>query len=328
MTFDPAATGTRTASITIVVNGIANPAPITLTGTGTAPDLAIAKSHVGSFEVGGNGSYTIKLTNNGTAATQHPITVTDTLPAGLTFASGSGTPASWTCNAGAQNAQMVTCTNPGPINTGAGNASTLTLTVSVAAAAFPSVTNTATVADTGDSGMNDKSATDAPTTITAPDVTISKSHTGDFVVGSNGVYTIKVTNNGTGGTTGNITVTDTLPAGLTFVSSTGTGWACGAGAQNAQVVTCTYSGSPLAALVGTSTFTLSASVAPGAFPSVTNAATVADPNDGKTTDKSATDAPTNIDNVVPTQSSLLANPRRDCRSHFRATDHPNRRRVQ
>ena len=73
MTFDPTAIGTRTANIAIVVTGIANPAPVTLTGTGTAPDLAISKSHVGSFEVGVNGAYTIKLTNNGTAATQHPI---------------------------------------------------------------------------------------------------------------------------------------------------------------------------------------------------------------------------------------------------------------
>jgi uncharacterized repeat protein (TIGR01451 family) len=302
VTFDPTTTGARTANIAIVVTGIASPAPITLTGTGTAPDVAIAKSHAGSFEVGTNGVYTIKLTNNGTAATQHQITVTDTLPAGLTFVSGAGT--GWTCSAGTPTAQVVTCTNPGPINTGAGNASTITLTVSVAAAAFPSVTNTATVADAGDSGTNDKSSMDAPTTVTAPDVTISKTHTGDFTVGSNGTYTIKVTNGGTGPTTGNITVTDTLPANLGFVSNTGTGWACVAGAQNAQVVTCTYTGAALAAAGGSSTFTLTASVAPGAFPSVTNSAAVADPNDAKTNDKSATDAPTNIDNAVPTESSF------------------------
>jgi uncharacterized repeat protein (TIGR01451 family) len=301
--FSPSATGARTANIAIVVAGISNPAPITLTGTGTAPDLAITKTHVGSFEVGVNNTYAIKLTNNGTAATQHQITVTDTLPAGLSYVSAS--PAGWTCSAGAQNAQIVTCTNAGPIATTA--SSTLTLTVSVGAAAFPGVTNTATVADAGDSGTNDKSATDAPTVVTAPDVTITATHAGDFAVGSNGAYTIKVTNTGTGPTNGNIVVTDTLPSGLTFISNTGSGWACVAGAQNAQLVTCTYTGAALAAAGGNSSFTLTASVAPGAFPSVTNNATVADPNDGKTTDKSAAPDATNIDNITPTQSSFSPN---------------------
>jgi hypothetical protein len=95
-----------------------------------------------------------------------------------------------------------------------------------------------------------------------------------------------------------------LPAGLTFVSSAGANWSCTA---TGQAVTCTYSGPALAAAGGNSTFTLTVSVAPGAFPSVTNTATVADPNDAKSNDKSATDAPTNIDNAVPTQSSFSPN---------------------
>jgi uncharacterized repeat protein (TIGR01451 family) len=303
VTFSPKAIGARTANIAIVVTGIANPAPITLTGTGTAPDLAITKSHVGSFEVGVNNTYAIKLTNNGTAATQQQITVTDTLPAGLSYVSAS--PAGWTCAAGAPNAQIVTCTNAGPIATAA--SSTLTLTVSVAPAAYPSVTNSATVADAGDSGTNDKSSTDAPTVVTAPDVSITATHTGDFTVGANGTYTIKVTNGGTGPTTGSLVVTDTLPAGLSFASNAGAGWACVAGAQNAQVVTCTYTSAALSAAGGNSSFTLTASVAPGAFPSVANNATVADPNDVKSSDKSAAPDATNIDNIVPTQSSFSPN---------------------
>jgi uncharacterized repeat protein (TIGR01451 family) len=140
----------------------------------------------------------------------------------------------------------------------------------------------------------------------APDVTISKSHTGDFTVGSSGAYKIVVTNNGTGPTTGNITVTDTLATGLSFASSAGTNWACSAAGQ---VVTCTYSGPALAAAGGSSTLTLNVSVGPNAISSptvftVTNTASVSDPGDTVTTDKSATDAPTSIDNAVPTQSSF------------------------
>jgi uncharacterized repeat protein (TIGR01451 family) len=150
--------------------------------------------------------------------------------------------------------------------------------------------------------------TAATLTVISPDVTIAKSHSGDFIVGANGgTYTIKVTNHGTGPTTGNITVTDTLPAGLAFVSSTGAGWACSA---SGQTVTCTYTGAPLAATGGSSTFTLTVSVAPNAITSslaagfvATNTATVSDPNDSKTTDKSASD-PTNLDNAVPSLSSI------------------------
>jgi uncharacterized repeat protein (TIGR01451 family) len=142
----------------------------------------------------------------------------------------------------------------------------------------------------------------------APDVTISKSHTGDFTVGSNGAYTIKVTNSGTSPTTGNITVTDTLATGLSFASNAGANWACSAAAQ---VVTCTYSGPALAATGGSSTLTLNVSVGPNAISSpsasgftVSNTATVSDPNDTVTTGKSVTDPTTNIDNMQPTQSSF------------------------
>ena len=71
----------------------------------------------------------------------------------------------------------------------------------------------------------------------APDLTIAKSHTGNFTQSQNGAaYTLKVTNGGTAATSGTMTVTDTLPAGLTFVSGSGGGFTCSA---VAQVVTCT-----------------------------------------------------------------------------------------
>jgi uncharacterized repeat protein (TIGR01451 family)/MYXO-CTERM domain-containing protein len=53
--------------------------------------------------------------------------------------------------------------------------------------------------------------------------------------GSNLVYTVTASNAGPSNAVG-ITVTDTLPAGVTFVSATGAGWTCG---HVAGVVTCT-----------------------------------------------------------------------------------------
>lgn len=101
-------------------------------------DLAITKSHSGNFWVGSNGFYTLNITNNGPSSTSGTVTVTDTLPTGLTYVSGTGT--GWSCSA---TGQVVTCTRSTAMTKG--ESSAITLTVSVAAAAAPSVTNTATV---------------------------------------------------------------------------------------------------------------------------------------------------------------------------------------
>lgn len=102
------------------------------------------------------------------------------------------------------------------------------------------------------------------------DLAITKSHSGNFLVGTNGFYTLNVTNNGPNSTSGTITVTDTLPTGLTYVSATGTGWSCSAAGQT---VTCTRSDT-LASGASEPAITLNVSVGAAASPSVTNTATV------------------------------------------------------
>ena len=64
-----------------------------------------------------------------------------------------------------------------------------------------------------------------------PNLTVAKSHTGNFTQGQQGAqYTILVTNTGAGATDGNtVLVTDMVPSGLTLVSMTGSGWTCPAG---------------------------------------------------------------------------------------------------
>src|SRR5207302_1451695 len=234
---------TKTAETETDPNAANNSASVTITGQ--APDLTIAKSHVGSFVRGSSGSYSVTVSNIGPVASSGLVTVTDSLPAGLTptVASGSG----WSCGIAAQTG---TCTRSDSLAATASYPVT-TITVTVAQAASTPVTNTATVTTAG-AHVNtatktaeietDPNAANDSASVTvngqASDLTIAKSHIDPFVRGTSGSYSLVVSNIGTASTSGVVTVSDTLPAGLTPTSPSGSGWSCGI---VAQVVTCTRS---------------------------------------------------------------------------------------
>ncbi len=69
--------------------------------------LAITKSHAGEVDAGGSVTYTITVSNSGLTEDPGPLTVTDTLPTGLTYRSTTG--AGWSCMA---TGQVVTCAAP------------------------------------------------------------------------------------------------------------------------------------------------------------------------------------------------------------------------
>jgi uncharacterized repeat protein (TIGR01451 family) len=70
------------------------------------------------------------------------------------------------------------------------------------------------------------------------DLALTKTHTGNFAVGGTNVYTLTVANEpGWQREDNTVVVTDTLPAGLGYVSGVGAGWTCSAVAQD---VTCTH----------------------------------------------------------------------------------------
>jgi uncharacterized repeat protein (TIGR01451 family) len=76
------------------------------------------------------------------------------------------------------------------------------------------------------------------------DLAIAKSNDGTFRVGMPGTYRIEVRNVGDTPTAGEITVTDTLPPEVEYVSSQGAGWTCPM-APAGPVIVCTHPG-PLA----------------------------------------------------------------------------------
>ena len=104
------------------------------------------------------------------------------------------------------------------------------------------------------------------------DLSLTKTHTGNFTVGASNTYRLNVTNAaGVQREDNTVTVTDVLPAGLGFVSGAGTGWTCAATGQN---VTCTHP-PPLDPGASLPQLTMTVTAAGAAAPNVTNTATVA-----------------------------------------------------
>jgi uncharacterized repeat protein (TIGR01451 family) len=121
------------------------------------PDLAITATHSGDFTQGDTAdSYTITITNVGTAASIGTVTVVDTLPAGLTATAISGD--GWSADLG-----TLTCSRSDALAAGAGYPP-ITVTVSVPTNAPASLTNTAAVLGGGDLNIANNTSDD-PTMI-------------------------------------------------------------------------------------------------------------------------------------------------------------------
>src|SRR6185437_5677734 len=233
-----------------------NTAHDTVTTT-TAADLKITKTHgTGTtFTPGQPVHYTLTVTNLGPSDAHNPV-VADTLPAYETYVSATGT--GWTCSFASP---KVTCTAANPLDA-VHTATAISLTVTLKSTYTGSqVTNTAgVVSTTPDPNSANNSSTDTSGTGTATaDLKITKTHTGTFTAGTTGAYTLKVTNLGPSAAAGPITVTDTLPAGESYVSVAGTGFSCSVTSGTAQKVTCTHAGG--LANGGGLTFTLGVHVA-------------------------------------------------------------------
>jgi uncharacterized repeat protein (TIGR01451 family) len=123
----------------------------------------------------------------------------------------------------------------------------------------------------------------------AADLTLSKSHVGNFTRGSTAVWTIPVSNVSLyGATSGVVTMNDTLPIGVTPTSATGTGWSC---SISGQTVSCVRSDS-LSAATSYPSITLTVSVLQSAPATVTNTATIGGGNEANLLNDMASDVAT------------------------------------
>jgi uncharacterized repeat protein (TIGR01451 family) len=125
-------------------------------------DLSLSMIRSGDLVVGSTSTYTLTVTNNGVDIETGPVTVVDTLPAGLSLVSASG--AGWKCSNVQNNGQtVVTCTQDGPV---AVNAQMTPLVIAVTPTAAGTYTNTATVSGkVGDSKPSNNTAADTATAV-------------------------------------------------------------------------------------------------------------------------------------------------------------------
>lgn len=256
-------------------------------------DLGIVKTHPSGTAVAGRATtYRLAVTNHGPSNAVGPVTVTDQLPAGLSYLSAS---APWACVPGA--GRTVTCTLTDGIVAGA-DAPVLQLQVVVVAGLGEgAVGNTASVTSPTTDPVPGNDEDDVPVDVTrTADVWVRKSHTAAARVGDDLAFTLRVGNDGPS-TARDVVLLDRLPAGLDAVSAAGDGWTCGV----SPAVRCTLD-DDLAPGTEAEPVTVVATVRAAAYPRVENVAEVTtsttdtDPDDDRATD--VVEVPARVDLAI------------------------------
>ncbi|HZK06144.1 MAG TPA: isopeptide-forming domain-containing fimbrial protein [Actinomycetaceae bacterium] len=273
--------------------------------------------------------FRIDVTSHGPSLAAAPITVTDTLPPGLTFV-GLADSTYWTASVDAGDPQVVTFVlgnTEGQQALAAGaKAPPITLIVQVDAnlpatgGDVEPLVNTARVTSPTPEPAEDPNPNedDAPLKILQnADLGIVKSHEAEIAeIGEELVFDLLVTNHGPSVADG-VSVTDTIPAGLTYVDNDGSdaAWTQVGDAvvddDGTTTVTFTLTGT-LGVGANAPALSITTLVTPAAYPSATNVANVEgnqpepenDPNPNEATDlvPVAPDADLTISKVTLTES--------------------------
>ncbi len=277
-------------------------------------DLQITKTASGSGEVAPQDDLTFTIvvshdtSDNGTEADNRlspslasGVVVTDVLPDGLTFqsATSGGT------------AVTPTSTTDGTIvlpefDLAPGATRTITIIATVNDDASGELTNNVSLVADGDTHAdNDDAAVDVTVVPEAAiaDVYVTKMvNTSHAQVGSELTYTIDVFNDGPAPADA-VSVIDTLPDGLTFVSGTGPNGALTASGQDVTVTP--LDNAPLAS-GGTFQFTIVARINEGVTDDIVNSVTVTTTTTQPTDDKAdTTTATTSIDEAINQISGMV-----------------------
>ena len=242
----------------------------------TAVITATITGPAGTVAPGSTPTYTITVTNNGPSpigAVKVSVSSTPQLTGVLiTPTSGRGT---YSQSSGLWTVPLAT--------SGPNQSAQLTVTGTVPQTATGTIT-VSTVATTGP-GVEDLNPAKGKASVTEPlqtavDISVKVTQQGSLFSGSVATYTITVANAGPSAA-GNITLTDTLPAGTGFKDASGSGWVCG----KILPLACTFAG-PLAAGKSTQVVT-DVIIDTATGQNVTDTATVATASDTNPTNNTA-----------------------------------------
>ncbi|MDT5063453.1 MAG: large repetitive protein [Acidobacteriota bacterium] len=194
-------------------------------------NLGITKTDsLATVNPGANVTYTIVVSNAGPDTATGAV-VTDTVPASLSSVTWTcGSPVNGaTCGAASGSGNSISTT----ANLPASSSVTYLVSGTLSNIATGTLSNTATVlapasgvtdpTDPTRTGAGNNSATDTTTINAASNLAVTKTvNNATPNVGNTVIYTLTVTNNGPSNAT-NVRLTDVVPAGLTYVSSTPSG---------------------------------------------------------------------------------------------------------
>lgn len=284
---NPAVVSTTTAGETDTTNNDAE-AVTTLT-----PDFDVVVTKTvdaTTFGPGDTVTYTVNLENEGPSVAAGVI-LSDVVPTGLTFVSGT-----LDGQAGTETGGTVTFPSI-DISSGANLDATLTFTVD--AATDGTITNVASIPDdlAGENDITNNSSSVDITVEPQADLAVTKTvSAASAQVGTDLTYTIVVTNNGPSAAE-SVTLADTLPAGVTFVSGSGPGGVALNDDDADGLIT--FDAGTLAS-AASFTLTIVASIDAGASGDQTNTATVATTTTDDVTANNTATATTAVDPVTST----------------------------
>jgi uncharacterized repeat protein (TIGR01451 family)/fimbrial isopeptide formation D2 family protein len=325
----PTGTGALSNTATVTSNGPTQTATAT-SDVARSFDLAVAKTANRASLPGVGGRqviYTITVSNNG-PSTASGVVVSDLVPLGLNFQ--SATPQSGTCDTSQANTPqpgdaahgLVTCALATPIPVGGSQTITVTMVSPGDVSGGPALSETVTVTAPGDdqSRLANNTATWTLSGLPYSDLSLTKTGPATVIAGSTGTYSFGVLNTPPDPDEEQLTalaptITDTLPAGVTFIPAGAPGSVTPAYCTAAgQDVTCVLPDS--IAPNATESTQFSVQFAPGLADgtAITNTAVVhnqlsnPDPNPANNTSSATTTVTTDADVAVTGMSITPEDP--------------------
>jgi uncharacterized repeat protein (TIGR01451 family) len=220
----------NTATVTVADPGVdVDPANDTSSLITTVETANLTVSKTASPEpvtAGAPLTYTITVGNSGPAPADG-VSLSDDLPAGVIYQGFTGT--GWICNG----TETINCTFGSPI--APGGSTILTLNVLAPSTGGPITNNVSVSTTTPESTLADNTAS-VLTTVQTANLTVSKTASPEPVEASAPLtYTITVGNSGPAPADG-VSLSDDLPAGVTYQGFSGTGWIC----NGTETINCTF----------------------------------------------------------------------------------------